>query len=62
MSASAGNQNIGRIKQVIGPVVDVEFDGNLPEVKHALKVSNAAIGNQEWNLVLPLHRIYFSLH
>ncbi len=52
MSASAGNQNIGRIKQVIGPVVDVEFDGNLPEVKHALKVSNAAIGNQEWNLVL----------
>ncbi len=52
MSASAGNQNIGRIKQVIGPVVDVEFDGKLPEVKHALKVSNAAIGDQEWNLVL----------
>jgi F-type H+-transporting ATPase subunit beta len=52
MSASAGNQNIGRIKQVIGPVVDVEFDGKLPEVKHALKVSNAAIGNEEWNLVL----------
>jgi F-type H+-transporting ATPase subunit beta len=53
MSASAKPQNLGRIKQVIGPIVDVEFEsGNLPEIFHAVKVSNTSIGNSEWNLVL----------
>ena len=33
--------NKGRITQVIGPVVDVEFEaGKLPEIYHALKVTN----------------------
>jgi F-type H+/Na+-transporting ATPase subunit beta len=31
--------NIGRIVQVAGPVVDVEFPGNLPGIYHALTVS-----------------------
>jgi F-type H+-transporting ATPase subunit beta len=45
--------NKGRITQVIGPVVDVEFDaGKLPEIYHALKVSNPSIDDREWNLVL----------
>ena len=45
--------NKGRITQVIGPVVDVEFEaGKLPEIYHALKVSNPAIDEREWNLVL----------
>ncbi|WP_305043419.1 F0F1 ATP synthase subunit beta [Geoalkalibacter sp.] len=45
--------NKGKITQVIGPVVDVEFEpGKLPEIYHALKVSNPAISDQEWNLVL----------
>ena len=53
MSASAKGQNIGRIKQVIGPVVDVEFEtGQLPAIFHAIKVSNPTIGKEEWNLVL----------
>lgn len=30
--------NIGKIKQVMGPVVDVEFDGELPKIKDALEV------------------------
>jgi F-type H+-transporting ATPase subunit beta len=43
----------GRITQVIGPVVDVEFpDGNLPLIFNALKVSNPAISDEPWNLVL----------
>ena len=43
----------GRITQVIGPCVDVEFpDGNLPAIFNALKVSNPAINDQPWNLVL----------
>ncbi len=45
--------NKGRITQVIGPVVDVEFEADkLPEIYHALKVSNPAIDDREWNLVL----------
>ena len=38
---------------MIGPVVDVEFErGRLPEIKHAVRVTNAANGDKEWNLVL----------
>jgi F-type H+-transporting ATPase subunit beta len=32
-------KNTGKIIQVIGPVVDVEFEGNLPEIYHALEVA-----------------------
>ena len=46
-------QNKGRIIQVQGPVVDVEFDeGELPEIYTALRVTNPSIGDTEWNLVL----------
>ncbi len=43
----------GRIKQVMGPVVDVEFDeGYLPEIYNALKTTNPFISDKEWNLTL----------
>ena len=32
--------NIGKISQVIGAVVDVEFDGHLPAIQNALEVDN----------------------
>ena len=45
--------NKGKITQVIGPVIDVEFEaGKLPEIYHALKVTNPALGDKEWNLVV----------
>lgn len=45
--------NEGYIKQVIGPVVDVEFpDGDLPQIYNALVTTNPAISNEENNLVL----------
>jgi len=45
--------NIGKVSQVIGPVVDVEFpDGQLPEIYHALKISNPSLSDKEWNLVV----------
>ncbi len=45
--------NKGRITQVIGPVVDVEFEaGKLPEIYHALKITNPSLGEGEWNLVV----------
>jgi F-type H+/Na+-transporting ATPase subunit beta len=43
----------GKITQVIGPVVDVEFPpGGLPNMLSALRITNAAIDNKEWNLVV----------
>ncbi|MBL8611230.1 MAG: F0F1 ATP synthase subunit beta [Myxococcales bacterium] len=43
----------GKIVQVIGPVVDVEFgDGKLPKILNALKVSNPGISKDKDNLVL----------
>ena len=32
--------NYGKITQVMGPVVDVQFDGDLPKIKEALEVQN----------------------
>ncbi len=44
---------VGRITQVIGPVVDVEFPpGTLPQLLTALRVSNKGISNEADNLVL----------
>ncbi len=52
MSASAGH-NQGRIKAVIGPVVDVEFpSGKVPPIFQSVRVTNKANGEKEWNLVL----------
>ena len=43
----------GTITQVIGAVIDVEFaDGNLPEIFTALRVTNPAINDEQWNLIL----------
>jgi F-type H+-transporting ATPase subunit beta len=43
----------GRVVQVLGPVVDVEFPpGELPEVYTALRLTNAAISDAENNLVI----------
>ncbi|MCA9615345.1 MAG: F0F1 ATP synthase subunit beta, partial [Myxococcales bacterium] len=43
----------GKIVQVMGPVVDVEFEsGDLPEILTALKTTNAAINDQPDNLVI----------
>jgi len=45
--------NLGKVTQVIGPVVDVEFPpGKLPPIYQALTVSNPAISSVDWNLVL----------
>ncbi|SFH00708.1 F0F1 ATP synthase subunit beta [Methylobacterium gossipiicola] len=36
----AGSSKVGKITQVIGPVVDVAFDGHLPEILNALETKN----------------------
>ena len=43
----------GIVKQVMGPVVDVEFaSGELPAINTALRLTNKSIDNREGNLVL----------
>lgn len=45
--------NIGKITQIIGPVLDIEFPpGNLPPIYNALKVTNPSISEEKWNLVV----------
>ncbi len=47
------SENTGKISQVIGAVVDVQFEpGKLPTIYNALRVTNPAIDDREMNLVL----------
>jgi F-type H+-transporting ATPase subunit beta len=40
MAEAATNKPTGHVTQVIGPVVDVKFDGHLPEILNALETDN----------------------
>ncbi|MGE3261418.1 MAG: F0F1 ATP synthase subunit beta [Bacteriovoracia bacterium] len=53
MSAQANDSKVGRIKQVLGPVIDVEFPGGkLPAIYDAVRITNPAIDSKQGNLVL----------
>ncbi len=53
MSATATELKPGKVTQVIGPVVDVEFPtGALPPIYTALTVSNPSISDKQDNLTL----------
>jgi len=44
---------MGKVVQVLGPVVDVEFtEGNLPALFNALRATNSSLDGGEFNLVL----------
>ncbi|MEJ2661044.1 MAG: F0F1 ATP synthase subunit beta [Desulfobacteraceae bacterium] len=46
-------ENIGKVTQVMGPVVDVEFEqGQLPNILTALTITNPAINDDPDNLVV----------
>jgi len=48
-----GDSRVGKIIQVIGPVVDVEFEaGDLPDILNALYVTNPGIDDTPENLVI----------
>src|SRR3712207_9433590 len=48
----AQGQATGRIAQVIGAVVDVEFEGHLPQILNALETTNTDASGREYRLVL----------
>ncbi len=43
---------MGKIRQVMGPVVDVEFSSEMPAIYTALKVTNKSINDEAGNLTL----------
>ncbi len=52
MEASNGH-SMGKVIQVMGPVIDVEFkEGGLPPIYTALKLTNPLLNDQKWNLVV----------
>ncbi len=51
--ANESTQNIGKVAQVVGPVVDVEFEpGKLPAILNGLTITNPTISDQEDNLII----------
>ncbi len=53
MSAEHAGGKIGKVAQVIGPVVDLEFEpGQLPAIMSAVMITNPAIDEREENLVV----------
>ncbi|MGB3730283.1 MAG: F0F1 ATP synthase subunit beta [Thermodesulfobacteriota bacterium] len=47
------NNNMGKVVQIMGPVLDVEFkDSELPPIYTALKLTNPLINDQQWNLIV----------
>ncbi len=47
------SENVGYVRQVLGPVVDVEFpNGKLPAIYNALRLTNKVISSSENNLVV----------
>ena len=43
---------VGKVTQVIGPVVDVEFpSGRLPRILNALTVTNPSVSDEKDNVV-----------
>ena len=44
---------MGKVVQIMGPVLDVEFkDSELPPIYTALKLTNPLINDQQWNLIV----------
>src|SRR5260370_20847950 len=55
---AASSQPVGKVTQVLGPVVDVEFPpGGLPEVYTALKLNNPGISNEPENLTIEVAQL-----
>ena len=51
------NNLTGKISQVLGAVVDVEFDGELPAIMNALEVDNNGTRSVSYtHLTLPTNR------
>ena len=54
---SNNGQNVGKIVQVIGPVVDVDFsDGTLPQIYNAIRIKRQTLEGEEKELVVEVQQ------
>src|ERR1700710_1634323 len=57
MATATAIHNIGRVVQVIGPVLDVEFEaGNLPELYNALEINATAPDGSQIRVTVEVQR------
>jgi F-type H+/Na+-transporting ATPase subunit beta len=50
-------QKIGRVAQVIGPVVDIEFEGGqLPEIYNAVRIKSEGKGGQAIDVIVEVEQ------
>src|SRR3954453_4476812 len=55
--AVAAAQKVGKVVQVFGPVVDVEFEGgHLPEIYNAVHIKSACKGGQEIEVIVEVEQ------
>jgi len=56
-TAVATEQNVGKIVQVIGPVIDVEFESeHLPEIYNALRINAVSASGQQLRVVVEVQQ------
>src|SRR5215217_6221394 len=57
MATAIGSQQIGKVVQVIGPVLDVEFEsGHLPELYNALEINGTTDSGQEIHVTVEVQQ------
>jgi F-type H+/Na+-transporting ATPase subunit beta len=44
---TATSENVGKVVQVIGPVVDIEFEGKLPAIYNAVRITNQGAADSD---------------
>src|SRR4026208_565681 len=50
-------QKVGKVVQVIGPVVDIEFEGgHLPEIYNAVRIKSAGKGGQAIDVIVEVEQ------
>ena len=55
--ATATDQKVGKVVQIIGPVVDVEFEGgHLPEIYNAVRIQSDRGGGQKIDVIVEVEQ------
>ncbi len=47
MAQTTASQRTGKVVQVIGPVIDIEFSGGLPEIYNAVRIVSDGVGGAQ---------------
>ena len=57
MAVAAAAQKVGKVVQVIGPVVDIEFEGgHLPEIYNAVRIKSEGKGGQAIDVIVEVEQ------